>query len=281
MPYQRLYDFQPGTKISSSQVDEEFDQLIVGLNDLEQTRYTKTEADGKFETPSGAQEKANATQVHKLTYDDGVAINFSDDLNTLTTPGRYYINGTATNRPESLQGLCVVDRLVSSNGYMQMFIAGTTGRKLFRYYNSGVWGSWKEYASVEVTSMVRAARASTTQSMADSVSTKVVFDVEDLDKKGEFASSRFTPAAKGLYAIIVYGDAIGAIPETSIKTSTAADYVISKAGKAVDSTSLHTFGGIRYIELAAGEWVDFYVLNWLEGGDRTLSSFEIEIVKLK
>lgn len=35
MPYQRKYDFQPGTSISSNQVDEEFDQLIGGLNTLE------------------------------------------------------------------------------------------------------------------------------------------------------------------------------------------------------------------------------------------------------
>lgn len=35
MPYQRLYDFQPGTTISSSQVDDEFNQLINAANTLE------------------------------------------------------------------------------------------------------------------------------------------------------------------------------------------------------------------------------------------------------
>lgn len=36
MPYQRKYDFQAGTRISSSQVDEEFDQLIEAANNNEQ-----------------------------------------------------------------------------------------------------------------------------------------------------------------------------------------------------------------------------------------------------
>lgn len=35
MPYQRKYDFQPGTKISSNQVDEEFNNLIKAANDVE------------------------------------------------------------------------------------------------------------------------------------------------------------------------------------------------------------------------------------------------------
>lgn len=37
MPIQRKYDFQPGTKVSSSQVDEEFDQLVNAANTLEET----------------------------------------------------------------------------------------------------------------------------------------------------------------------------------------------------------------------------------------------------
>jgi H-type lectin domain len=40
MPYQRKYDFQAGTVISSNQVDEEFDNLIGAVNTLESDLQT-------------------------------------------------------------------------------------------------------------------------------------------------------------------------------------------------------------------------------------------------
>lgn len=51
MTIQRKYDFQPGTRISSSQVDEEFNNLIVFANTLEEgvnNRYTKEQTDNTY-----------------------------------------------------------------------------------------------------------------------------------------------------------------------------------------------------------------------------------------
>jgi hypothetical protein len=51
MAISRKYDFQPGTKISSQQIDDEFNQLVATSNDLETDigiRYTKGETDVKF-----------------------------------------------------------------------------------------------------------------------------------------------------------------------------------------------------------------------------------------
>jgi hypothetical protein len=44
MPYQRKYDFKPNTRASSSQMDEELNQLIGAVNTLENSK----------ETPAGA-----------------------------------------------------------------------------------------------------------------------------------------------------------------------------------------------------------------------------------
>lgn len=62
MPYQRKYDFQPGTRASSSQVDEEFDNLMNAVNTLESDKansldvYVKTDytnGTGWRKTPDG------------------------------------------------------------------------------------------------------------------------------------------------------------------------------------------------------------------------------------
>lgn len=45
MPYQRKYDFRPGTPISSNQVDEEFDNLINAVNTLETEKPGPQEVD--------------------------------------------------------------------------------------------------------------------------------------------------------------------------------------------------------------------------------------------
>jgi hypothetical protein len=44
MPIQRLYDFQPGTRISSQQMDDELTQLVNEVND----KYSKQESDTRF-----------------------------------------------------------------------------------------------------------------------------------------------------------------------------------------------------------------------------------------
>jgi hypothetical protein len=51
MTYSRKYNFQPGTKISSIQVDEELDNLIAAANELESdlnNRYSNSQMDSTF-----------------------------------------------------------------------------------------------------------------------------------------------------------------------------------------------------------------------------------------
>jgi hypothetical protein len=51
MTYSRKYNFQPGTKISSNQVDEEFDNVIAAANELEadlNSRYSNSQMDSIF-----------------------------------------------------------------------------------------------------------------------------------------------------------------------------------------------------------------------------------------
>lgn len=91
-------------------------------------------------------------QMYKLTLDTGVCNQYSGDLNSLTTPGFYYVNGTATNKPAgNVIGMCIVTQVISTGGYHQIYF--TTGnRHLSRYQVAGssTWSAWTEFASTDV-----------------------------------------------------------------------------------------------------------------------------------
>ncbi|MEH7481480.1 hypothetical protein V7157_10485 [Neobacillus drentensis] len=62
MSWQRLYNFQAGTKINSGQVNGEFNQLINAINTLDSTK----------ETPTGAQTKATQALADSKTWAKGL-----------------------------------------------------------------------------------------------------------------------------------------------------------------------------------------------------------------
>jgi hypothetical protein len=86
---QRKFNFQAGTKISSNQMDEELDNLIAGVNDLDQ----------KKETPAGAQEKANTAKTEAIT--QAVNASVQHTAGTKKMMIQAYTTGTITIQPNS------------------------------------------------------------------------------------------------------------------------------------------------------------------------------------
>ncbi|WP_416730314.1 pyocin knob domain-containing protein [Fictibacillus sp. JL2B1089] len=156
----------------------------------------------------------DAVQIYRLTNDDGVTLGFGGDLNTLTSPGFYYINSNATNRPfntggqTGLTGLCEVHRLTSANGYFQTVTSSS--RKAQRYYNSGAWGPWLEIPLLSANGILTLpnqpyffASTSVDQSISSGVDTKITLGSKLGDTHGEFINGIFTPKESGVYLLSV------------------------------------------------------------------------------
>lgn len=127
----------------------------VGISQLNDT-ITSTSTT-QAATANSVKLVTDEAQMHKLTYDDGVAINYTGDVNALTTTGRYYVGTSIGTMPPglaSMNGLVVVDRLTSSNGYFQEYTTGTSTKRYVRYYTGGAWGAWKEYVGLSTSSPI-------------------------------------------------------------------------------------------------------------------------------
>jgi hypothetical protein len=128
MSWERIYNFQAGTKIASGQVNGELDQLIAAVNSLLTS--------------------LNASQVFKLTQDTGYSTDKSGtDLNNLNTAG-HYTGNVFTNPP-----------IVGDSGSYRIFVEATgpnttgqyatklsSGQRFSRIQTSaGVWTPWIEF----------------------------------------------------------------------------------------------------------------------------------------
>jgi hypothetical protein len=110
----RKYNFQAGTKISSNQMDEELDNLIAGVNNLEQSK----------ETPSGAQEKADAAKTEAITeavnasvqHIAGTKKKMLQDYSTgtITVPPNSYALAVVTFSQAFVESPTIADSMISS-----------------------------------------------------------------------------------------------------------------------------------------------------------------------
>jgi hypothetical protein len=128
--YTRKYDFQAGTRISSGQVDEEFNQIINALNDMNA--------------------KLSAAQLTKITLDDGgVKLNINDTtkdfLAEVEKLGKgkhtFYAKGGTKSLPSttSFRG----DVHFSTVGFGHLEGQDTNGVIYTNYLDNGVWQGWK------------------------------------------------------------------------------------------------------------------------------------------
>jgi hypothetical protein len=96
-----------------------------------------------METTAGAQAKANATQVYKLTQDNGYIIDSTaeTDVNNLAMVGFYNTNNTAANLPTA-DYYKIITLNSSSTTITQIAIGNNTGSMYTRNKKAGVWGAW-------------------------------------------------------------------------------------------------------------------------------------------
>lgn len=143
MPIQRKYDFKPGTKISSDQVDEEFNQLVSQVNQVESDLNEK-EAD-----------IISKAQMLKITKDNGdVKISLSlatdDILASVVGMGRgvhtFYAAGATKNLPPSgisIRGLAHL----TANNFGWLWCTDYRNQVWTNYLNNGVWEGWRRLIS--------------------------------------------------------------------------------------------------------------------------------------
>jgi hypothetical protein len=134
MSYQRLYNFQAGTKINSGQVNGELDQLINAANELETS-------DGDIKSKA---------QMVKITSDTGdfkvkISDTTTDLLDTILNTGEglmtVYCVGGGFNNPSntSVRGTAFVSG-TPTFGWVLLF--DSTGGMYINYLSSGVWQGW-------------------------------------------------------------------------------------------------------------------------------------------
>lgn len=143
MPIQRKYDFQPGKRISSSQVDEEFNQLVAQLNQIEADDNKKDE------------ELRKEAQLSKITLDTGAAaINFTDSTKNLlqelikTPPGfhTFYSVGGIKNSPAGSHSIRGIFHHTSL-GHGWIFVIDYVNNIYSNHVSNGNWTGWKKYVS--------------------------------------------------------------------------------------------------------------------------------------
>ncbi|MEK3855933.1 pyocin knob domain-containing protein [Cytobacillus sp. FSL H8-0458] len=109
---------------------------------LEQNTYTKIETDTKV----------NATQVFKLTKDNGGATSLgSVDLDTIITPGYYYASSNTANKPQNISGLVLVYISNNEADIVQEHIARDDSNRRFLRTKNGSTANWGPWVELETT----------------------------------------------------------------------------------------------------------------------------------
>lgn len=144
MPIQRKYDFQPGTKISSTHIDEEFNQLISQLNQIEDDDISKD---------TDVRSKA---QMNKVTTDTGAAKwNITDPAKDLLqelfkTPVGfqtfYAVAGTVNSPPGSGSIRGIFHQTSPGHGWVMAI--DYVNNLYTNYVAANVWTGWKKYNAV-------------------------------------------------------------------------------------------------------------------------------------
>jgi hypothetical protein len=245
--------------------------------------YTKAEADGRYETPSGAQAKANQAETDAINWAKGfglgdVAKDLSNtDLNTLDVSG-FYRGNTMTNAPGT--GWFYVIHMKHTSTYklqiaIDFFIAG----KMYqRVNNNGAWSSWSQYETTsgaqaradqaetdaKNASLPRAGGTMTGDLTIDKVYPRIVLVDDD-------ANNVRTYAMLGYLGNLEFRVAGADAAQWKMKigaTETSFNHQIIKLmyGKALEMSSdeavrIHAGESGSYIKMAADGKVNFYKLG--------------------
>lgn len=106
----------------------------------------------ELETSAGAQAKVDATQVFKLTQDNGHAksLTATANLDTINDTGYYFVNSTTlVNAPVAMAGTLEVVLGDSKTTLQTYMTIGNPTRLFYRQKSAGSWNPWKESATVD------------------------------------------------------------------------------------------------------------------------------------
>jgi hypothetical protein len=265
MSWQRLFNFQAGTKIASGQVNGELNQLINALNSLETS-------DNNIKA---------AAQMKKITTDVGgvniVASTGTDNIyimieNAGVGVNTFYAAAGSNGLPtdQSIRGISHI----TSAGFGWILAVEPNNQLWSKYINNGVWSSWNPVSFL--TSAVFVAKASS-QSITHGTTTKVILDSELRDTLSEFASSSFVPKYSGDYLIISKtvwsaaptGDVYHDMWEDGIQiTHTGAGF----GDKICDDT--------KVLRLTAGKAYEFYTQVFNSNNASTLSAANLYFYRI-
>jgi hypothetical protein len=113
----------------------------------------------QIETIEGSQAKVDATQIFKLTRDDGATKGYIDgDLNTIIEPGFHGYTNAASNKPDSNLGILEVQKRVTSGYiYQKANTMAGSGSAIVNSYErisadgGTTWGAWEQLEKVSST----------------------------------------------------------------------------------------------------------------------------------
>lgn len=139
MGWSRKYDFQSNTKISSSQVDEEFDQLIAAVNQVQSDDNAKDT------------DLRNKAQMSKITTDAGApklnvtntGLNLLQELANLGVGlHTFYCITGAVNNPASNRPVRGIFHQTGA-GFGWVYCQDSNGDSYRNYLDNNTWKGWK------------------------------------------------------------------------------------------------------------------------------------------
>ncbi|WP_406945771.1 pyocin knob domain-containing protein [Halobacillus sp. SY10] len=125
-------------------------QMFIAANN--EQLFTRVKKAGSWtawrqqETTAGAQAKVDATQVHKLTNDDGTALSIASDANTTVKSGMYSTTSSTVNVPSNASGLLIVQERTSGVISQQVIYYSANVMHFRTSVDGGTsWTEWKEF----------------------------------------------------------------------------------------------------------------------------------------
>lgn len=144
MPWQRKYDFQSGTKISSNQMDEEFNQLIAAVNQVQTDDNSKD---------TNLRSKA---QMTKITNDTGglkisVTTTTGNILQSIVSAGVgfhtfYAVTGSLNLPPDTAGSIRGIAHMTTS-GIGWVYATDFKNNIFTNYLDNGTWSGWRHLVS--------------------------------------------------------------------------------------------------------------------------------------
>lgn len=259
--YNRKYDFQPGTRISSAQVDSEFDQLISATNDL----YADLSSHlGNKSNPHNV----TSNQINKISYmlHDQSGEDYPEGISFFTVSAP----SDGSKWPDGGGYGTVLNIKQGGIRFSQFFYHATSNRSWIRTWyklsdGSGQgWSAWDRIVTENFDGVLNLSsrslvylRKTNAQSISSGVDSKITFDTVSYDKQSEYANNAITLKNDGNYFLSV--QYIWAAPPTGD--------IFLKLFKNGASFSLNTMGSATKVnnftriltDLKAGDKIEFYV----------------------